>query len=312
MAETDVKVRCSAWAREVDLSPIGTIGSYRGYLLVETPLPWPRDVGEIPLLGPLGPRLAASGLRLQALVPSSLDAGPEQRRVVLHSFGSGDTGFDGYRRNETVAGRSLEEAVDRLIALAGGATVDPGRAGSRVTDVLVCTHGRRDVCCGSQGTDLALQLAAAGAPEDVHLWRTSHTGGHRFAPTFIVLPQGTGWAFADTALVGQVLDRSVPFADVAHHYRGCAGLAGPREQALEREVLLGTGWELLDRARTAFLTGETTADGGHVTRLEAGGDRWEAVVRPGRTLPVPDCMKPLSEAKKSETEWVVSDLRGLS
>lgn len=309
MTETDVQVRCSAWAREVDLSPIGTIGSYRGYLLVETPLPWPRDVSEIPLLSPLGPRLAASGLRLQALVPSSLDAGPEQRRLVLHSFGSGDSGFDGYRRHETaVAGGSLEDALDRLMAAAGG-----GAAGyeSPGTDVLVCTHGRRDVCCGSQGTDLALQLSAAGAPSGVHLWRTSHTGGHRFAPTFLVLPQGTGWAFADVALVGQVLDRTVPFADVARHYRGCAGLPGPREQALEREVLVEAGWGLLDRSRTAFLTGEKTSDGGEVARLEAGSDRWEAVVRPGRTLPVPDCMKPLSEARKSETEWVVSELRSV-
>lgn len=309
MADTDVKLRCSTWAREVDLSPIGTIGSYRGYLLVETPLPWARDVSEIPLLAPLGPRLAASGLRLQALVPSSLDAGPAERRLVLHAFGPGDAGFDGYRRHETAAGESLEDAADRLIAAAESGSssyLAPG------TDLLVCTHGRRDICCGSQGTDLALQLAAAGAPDGVQLWRTSHTGGHRFAPTFLVLPQGTGWAFADIELVGQVLDRSVPFAEVAAHYRGCAGLSGAQVQALERSVLVEAGWELLDRPRTGYLTGETTADGGSIARLESGADCWEGVVRPGRTLPVPDCMKPLSEAKKSETEWVVSDLRSVS
>jgi len=32
-------------------------------------------------------------------------------------------------------------------------------------------------------------------------------------------------------------------------------------------------------------------------------------VTPGRSFPVPDCGRPRSEAKKSETEWVVSDLR---
>ena len=50
-------------------------------------------------------------------------------------------------------------------------------------------------------------------------------------------------------------------------------------------------------------------DGGQITRLEAGSDRWEGVVRPGRRLPVPECMSPLSDARKSETEWTASDVR---
>jgi hypothetical protein len=307
MTDTDVKVRCSAWARDVQLSPIATLGSYQGYLLVESPLPWPKDIGEIPTLTGLGARLGPAAIRLQALVPSALGAAPPEHRVILHARRGGpEQPFAGYRRLETTAGASLEGALDRLLtasSTAGSVLEDP------VTDLLVCTHGRRDVCCGSQGTDLALQLAAAGVPDGVRLARTSHTGGHRFAPTFLVLPQGTAWAFANVTLVGQVLDRSVPFAQVAGHYRGCAGLGAPQVQAVEREALSVVGWELLDRPRSGFLTGETTADGGEVVRLEAGTDRWEAVIGKGRTLPVPDCMKPLAEAKKSETEWTVSDFR---
>ncbi len=261
-------------------------------------------MGEVAALATVVPKATAQGLRLQALVPSALGAGPEARRVILHAR-RGDGPFLRYSRFETTAAGSLEDAVDRLLEAAGGSEGVPAPP----TDLLVCTHGRRDVCCGSAGTDLALRLAAAGAPAGTTLWRTSHTGGHRFAPTVIVLPQATGWAFMDPTLVGQVLDRSVPFSDLAPHYRGCAGLAGPQAQAVEREVLIDVGWELLDRPRTAFKTGESTGDGAEVVRLEAGSDRWEALVRPGRTLPVPDCMKPLSEAKKSETEWRVSDLR---
>lgn len=307
MSDTDVRVRCSAWAREVELSPIATIGSYAGYLLVETPLPWPRDVGEIPALAEVAALASREGLRLQALVPSALDAGPEARKVILHA--SSGPSFAGYRRYETAVGESLVGAVERLLDAARTGSAEQGVPG---TDVLVCTHGRRDVCCGSQGTDLALQLAAAGTPAGVYMWRTSHTGGHRFAPTFIVLPQGTAWAFADVALVGAVLDRTVPFTEVSSSYRGCAGLPGPYVQTLERAVLERVGWELLDRDRHGYVTGETTAEGGTVVRLEAGGDAWEAVVSPGRTLPVPDCMKPLSEAKKSETEWMVSGLHAVA
>jgi hypothetical protein len=233
--------------------------------------------------------------------------------VILYRW-AGDGPYSGYQRWETRAGDSLSLAVDRLLdgVESSGTNGDHGRGSSQSTDVLVCTHGRRDVCCGSAGTDLALRLAASGPTPGVTTWRTSHTGGHRFAPTVVVLPQGTGWAYMDPVLVGQVLDRSVPFQDLAPHYRGCAGLGSAQAQAVEREVLIEVGWELLDRPRSAFPTGETSADGGGVLRLEAGADRWEAVVRPGRSLPVPDCMKPLAEAKKTETEWVVSDLRGVA
>lgn len=307
MVQTEAAIRCSAWAREVALSPVASIGSYRGYVLVETALPWPRDIGEVASLGGITAVARQLGYRVQALVPSSLGSGPDTRRLILHVAGDGP-GFAGYHRFETTAGDSLEAALQSLLDAAASESADEQ---PDITDLLVCTHGRRDVCCGSQGTDLALRLAAEGPPPGVAFWRTSHTGGHRFAPTFLVLPQGTGWAFADPDLVRRVIDRSVPFSDVAPFYRGCAGLDSPEGQAMEREVLASVGWELLDRSRSTYMTGETTGDGGRITRLESGSDRWEAVVRPGRTLPVPDCMKPLSEAKKSETEWAASDLRHL-
>jgi hypothetical protein len=295
-APADEPVRCSSWARSVDLSPIATVGSYTEYLLVETPLPWPKDVGEIPALA----ELAAPGRRVQALVPASLSAGSSERSVTLHR--AADADFAGYLRTSAAQGASLATTVAGL----GSAAPAPG------IDVLVCTHGRRDVCCGSLGTDLAIQLSALVPREGVHIRRTSHTGGHRFAPTFLVLPQGTGWAFASVELVYQVLDRSVPFSSVAGHYRGCAGLGGPPVQALEREVLCSVGWDLLDLPRSGRATGEVTADGGQIVQLSSGTDTWEAVASPGRTLPVPDCMRPLSQARKTETEWTVSGLRHLS
>lgn len=306
MSDTGVKVRCSAWAREVDLSPIATVGVYTGYLLVKVPLPWPKDVGEVTELAAIGDRLRDRNLRLQALVPSDADDPQSGRRLILYT--SGDGSFSRFERYETRTDDALDSAVDRLFQMADSRSEHPERD---EVDLLVCTHGRRDVCCGSLGTELALGLAATLERPGTNLWRTSHTGGHRFAPTFILLPQGTAWAFAGIDIVLNVIERSVPFAEVSGHYRGCAGLSGPHAQVLEREVLKMVGWELLDRPRMGFLTGELTSDGGEVARLESGADRWEGVVRRGRTLPVPDCMKPLGESKKSETEWTVSDVRAV-
>lgn len=332
----DAPVRCSDWARASSLSPAGTAGDWTGFLLVETPLPWPHDVGELPDLAELAETFRSAGLRIRiqaimAMAPrqgAGLPPAQGGRRVVLHLSGPDSdvpAWFSRYRRfADRADAAGLGGAVGRLLdaALAEGpATTTPATGHDHDdpirSDLLVCTHGRRDLCCGSKGTELAIALAGSPSfrgpgpadqvPGPAKLWRTSHTGGHRFAPTFLHLPEGTAWAYADETVVGQVIARSTPFSDLAGHYRGCAGLGAPQIQVLEREVLIREGWEILDRPRRGWLEGD-------LARLEvqdgAGGvDRWEAQVLPGRTLPVPDCGRPISEAHKSETEWKVVGLR---
>ena len=290
-------LRCSLWARTQELDPAGTAGSYSGYLLVDITLPWPRDVSEVPEVAELSGLLSGSGLRVQATVPSG-----RQRCVALYRSDAG--GWTG-----TLTGSSLTVETDLASSveelLAGGGEARSGR------DLLVCGHGRRDVCCGSSGTDLAMELARRNLPTDVRLHRTSHTGGHRFAPTFVLLPEATLWAFADVGLVERVLGRRGDAADVADRYRGCSALPSARVQALEREVLREVGWDLLGWRRDG-----QELDAG-VVRLEAidGADRpraWQATVTPGRTLPVPDCGRPIEEARKSETEWNVDGFRAVA
>ena len=75
--------RCSAGAREEHVEPIGTAGSYAGYLLVEWPLPWPKDIADVPELEPVVAACAAQGYRLQGLVPLFADEAA-RRAVVLH------------------------------------------------------------------------------------------------------------------------------------------------------------------------------------------------------------------------------------
>ncbi|HUE59425.1 MAG TPA: sucrase ferredoxin [Acidimicrobiales bacterium] len=304
-------LRCSSWARNVGLDPGGTAGAYDGFLVVDLPLPWPRDIGEVDEVAAIGDLLAdlPGGLRLR--VQGSVPSEDGRRRVALYLREEG-------RRFRRFSGSAVEvdergvrSSVEALLAGEGAPVV--GR------ELLVCTHGRRDICCGSLGTELHGLLAASPLPHDVHLARTSHTGGHRFAPTFILLPEGTVWAFADVDLVLRVLSRKGGLpgaAKAADHYRGCAGLAGPRAQVLEREVLREVGWDLLSSARSGYETGDGLVRlevemGGAGEGAVAGGsvEVWEAAVVPGRTLPVPDCGRPIEEAKKSETEWEVRDLR---
>jgi hypothetical protein len=52
---------------------------------------------------------------------------------------------------------------------------------------LVCTNGKRDLSCARYGLPL-YQAMSAHAGESA--WQTTHLGGHRFAGTMAVLPEG--------------------------------------------------------------------------------------------------------------------------
>jgi hypothetical protein len=56
------------------------------------------------------------------------------------------------------------------------------------THLLVCTNGRRDLCCAVKGRPVALGVTAEHPGQ---VWEVTHTSGHRFAPTAVLLPAGT-------------------------------------------------------------------------------------------------------------------------
>jgi hypothetical protein len=280
--------RCADWAREVGVDPVGTAGSATGWLLVDWPLPWPRDAADVPALAPVVEALHGTDLRLQLVVPDDGDA----RDVVLHRCPPGADGwFTSYER----IARSVPAAVVVGAALDLVTTGDGDRNGDAV-DVLVCGHGARDRCCGSLGATLALEV------EGVR--RTSHTGGHRFAPTGVVLPAGTSWGYLDHDALRRITAREGPLDDLLPRYRGCAALGSPAAQAAERAAFAEVGWGWLDHGRRAV----PAADG--AVRIDAiapdGTERsWEVVVETGRRLPVPDCGRDPAAAEKYESERVV-------
>ncbi|HEY8527691.1 MAG TPA: sucrase ferredoxin [Acidimicrobiales bacterium] len=300
------ELRCATVARDEGLDPLGTAGHYRGFVLVEWPLPWPPDLAEVPALGPLVAALAGTGLRLQGVVPTERD----ERRVVLYRrpVGSADAGFVCYERIERRV--APDGVVDAAVELVGGEATppaDPAGGGGR-GEVLICTHGRRDACCGRHGTALVMQMAtdAAIAGAGYRVARTSHTGGHRFAPTAIVLPEGTMWAFLDAELLARIVLRQGEVAAVLGHYRGSTAIGSPGLQAVERAAFAEVGWEWLEWRRW----GEELADG-RVRVVGEGPDgtrrAWTAEVT-DRAKPVPVCGQPLAAAVKQQHEPVVVSL----
>jgi hypothetical protein len=82
---------------------------------------------------------------------------------------------------------------------------DPRHADQLQRDplLLVCTNGRRDVSCAKYGIPV-YQACAAQTPG--WTWESSHVGGHRFAATFVMLPDGLMYGRVDVDDVPNLLE----------------------------------------------------------------------------------------------------------
>lgn len=167
----------------------GTAPTARGWLLIEHPGPWAAKAmtgsrGIDPEVGGLVERqAAAAGFRATLIrrPGRTADVPGASRTVFLAWTEPGAT----WMRRLTVD--SVEDllALD-FAALAGAAEPAIGSAFDEHL-VLVCTNGKRDRCCATAGRPLADALAGR-VPGAV--WEATHLGGHRFAPTAVVLPDG--------------------------------------------------------------------------------------------------------------------------
>ncbi|MCW0213445.1 MAG: sucrase ferredoxin [Pseudonocardia sp.] len=188
--------RCSAVSAGHGEPLAGTAFVDSRLLCVEHLGPWPRSVDRHPdpALAALAERARAAGRRLLLIRRPGRRPVPDSERTVLLA----DTA-PGAVRVGALRVRGPEELADVPLDDAGaGAPVDAPM-------LLVCTHGTRDLCCAVEGRALAGAVLAA-EPEDrpgrrgpAGLWECSHLGGHRFAPTALVLPTGYLYGRLDAA-----------------------------------------------------------------------------------------------------------------
>lgn len=308
----NLELRCSAQTQARHVDPIGTATTYDAYLLVEVALPWPPSITDHPLLAELTAAIAEAGGAVQVLglVPEHDDA--DVHRVIAYRRPDGP--FRQFRRSErSVRTSDLATAAAELLA-APIAADEPGTPGpvddadEVAADLLVCTHGRRDRCCGSYGTNLFTAIGARYVRSGVRSWRVSHTGGHRFAPTAIVLPEGHLWAWLDTDLIDRVLHRRGPLDDLLEHYRGSSAIGPAPVQVAEREAFRREGWSWLDAHRSGSVVAE---DGDRVevrldvVRPDGTTGAYEATVERVGTIAQPVCGEPpTGEGNgKSDSIW---------
>lgn len=314
-ASERVARRCAEVSQRLGASPAGTSPASLGILIVEVPLPWPSDIGDVPGMAEVATAAAAAGHRLQAVVPA-VDCDGRTRRLIRYARPPG--GFDTFRRTETVVPQEdLPAGVEAILAEPVGD--EPGAEVDGTVDVLVCSHGSRDACCGRSGVPLYKALSTS-APPRVRVWRTSHLGGHRFAPAAQVLPDGYSWAWADSEQLTAIATHQGDPADIADSARGCAGFDGAWAQAADSELLARHGWRWTSLARTVTVSAAppspTGAERKRVDVTVTGADpdsdiarRHSIVVELTGTTPVPVCGQPIDASAKSQPEVAVV-LRG--
>jgi hypothetical protein len=239
---------CSRLTAEVDEPLTATAPRGAAYLLLEQPGPWGRKAPSSSHLDRgLGQELDARAKAEHVTLLLVRRPGPHpdthepRPRAVLAAHTQA-----GWLARGTITEPDALLDLDFAALGAGSAPALGGSSNDPVT--LVCTNARRDRCCAINGRRLVQCLDAAEHPGE--LWESAHIGGHRFAPTVLLLPSGLvlGRADVDDVLAAQ---NGVPPQGV---YRGRAGHERPA-QAAEAYVLRRLGEARPDHLEVAFPAG---------------------------------------------------------
>ncbi len=138
---------------------------------------------------------------------------------------------------------SYDDLLDLDISAIASAQIDQTLSEDRL--FLVCTNGKKDVCCAKNGMPLYNALSSV-AGRDV--WQTTHIGGHRFAGTLACIPHGIYYGRVppeDALAVVQAYRQNVL---LLNYYRGCSAYDAPA-QAVEMYLRQQTETRSIDAFR---------------------------------------------------------------
>jgi len=215
---------CSVSSRAASEPLAGSAPIARGWIVVEEPGPWGRDALRD---SSIDPQIAdaATELAQQAGVRIIAARHRSRRRLALDAGRNVWLATCSPDSSEVIHAHvaSLTEILQWDLAAIGDGVLP--EVGNPVTERLefICTHSGRDTCCAVHGR------ARADARSDT--WECSHLGGHRFAATSLVLPDGV--------LFGR-LNATEPLT--IEHMRGASRLDSALQVA-EIAVRRYAGWD---------------------------------------------------------------------
>ncbi|MGW2743672.1 sucrase ferredoxin [Streptomyces sp. NPDC001450] len=260
--------RCATVSRSLDEPVSGTATTATTWLLLEQPGPWGVKALTSSHLDPaLGRALEAAakgtGVRVALIRRPGRHADPGTpalRQVYVAHTIPGNVWLHSATTRDPYRLLGLDFAAlgagdHRSFGAALG-----GRPHTGDPLALVCTNGKRDRCCALLGRPLAAELASSGVRG---VWEVTHLGGHRFAPTVLVLPYGYAYGRAEAHTIKEALHGVQDGRVVVEGCRGCSAWDRPGQAA-----------ELTVRSTV----GEYAAGALSVLRTEGRAPRWEVLI----------------------------------
>ena len=259
---------CAALTRDRGEDPVGHASTYDRIIIAEIPKPWPRlaihgpgaSQGLVDLVdnfqalrmkayredGEAGVKDRGLNVALINVAPDPEYSSPGYKRVF--HFSRPEEPFSVYSNEEFQVPET--DVTDLLEALLYQKPThqwqETGEENvANVRELLVCTHGSVDTCCGTFGYPLYSQLRrlAGSTAGGLRVWQATHFQYHRFAPVVLDLPEARVWGAVSLDRAETLALRNSPPNTLRNCYIGWAGVEQGYVQAAEREALIREGWD---------------------------------------------------------------------
>ncbi len=237
---------CSNHSRQVGEDVIGSATNCQTYILIECPPPWNSEAFNSRWVPNSLKILVEEMKRAKQPIRFLLIANNESHKIdhtTLLIYHQQEGIANGYTKQKFKL-PNIEQAAPVIRKWLSGKTPDYEVKTSATRDILVCTHGSHDKCCARYGNPFYYHADAtiSDLDLDVRIWKSSHFGGHRFAPTAIDLPEGRYYGALEQESFKSILTRTGDINCLNKVYRGW-GILPPAIQVLERELILRHGWD---------------------------------------------------------------------
>ncbi|APJ04362.1 sucrase ferredoxin [Silvanigrella aquatica] len=122
-------------------------------------------------------------------------------------------------------------------------------------ELFICVHGERDHCCGKYGIELHNNFhkkVGQYKNSSFRVWKSSHIGGHRYAPTFYEAPAMRWYGLFNINDIDDYLNRSDSKFQIKNNYRGMSGILNKYALLAENELFKKHSWQWLEATEKKY------------------------------------------------------------